>query len=33
MVGVVFATLDHEEHGKVGLFIPIDLFYEYQLNH
>ncbi|WP_339250404.1 serine protease [Sporosarcina sp. FSL W8-0480] len=33
VIGVVFATLDHEEHGKVGLFIPIDLFYDYQEHH
>ena len=28
VIGVVFATLDHDEHGKVGLFIPIDEYYE-----
>lgn len=33
VIGIVFATLDHEEHGKVGLFIPIDLFYDYQEHH
>lgn len=27
VIGVVFATLDHEQHGNVGLFIPIDYFY------
>ena len=27
VIGVVFATLAHEEHGKVGLFIPIDEYY------
>ncbi|WP_188456559.1 S1C family serine protease [Virgibacillus oceani] len=29
VIGVVFATLDHKDHGKVGLFIPIDYFYEH----
>ncbi|WP_233191674.1 S46 family peptidase [Sporosarcina sp. P18a] len=24
IIGVVFATLDHDVHGKVGLFVPID---------
>lgn len=28
VIGVVFATLDQEEHGRVGLFIPIDYYYE-----
>jgi serine protease Do len=28
VIGVIFATLDHEELGKVGLFIPIDYFLE-----
>lgn len=28
VIGVVFATLDHDSHGKVGLAIPIDYFYE-----
>lgn len=28
VVGVVFATLKTEEHGKVGLFVPIDYFHE-----
>ena len=27
VIGVVFATLEHETHGKVGLFVPIDEFY------
>lgn len=27
VVGIVFATLDTEEHGKVGLFVPIDTFH------
>ena len=30
VVGVVFATLDHEEHGKVGLFVPIDEYFNKQ---
>lgn len=30
VIGVVFATLDHEAYGKVGLFIPIDYFYAEQ---
>jgi serine protease Do len=30
VIGIVFATMDHEEHGKVGLFIPITLLDEYQ---
>ncbi len=28
VIGVVFATIDDEEHGNVGLFIPIDLVHE-----
>ena len=28
VVGVVFATLKTEEHGKVGLFVPIGYFHE-----
>lgn len=31
VIGVVFATLHHDEHGRVGLFIPIDYYYEYVL--
>lgn len=27
VIGVIFATLDHDVHGKVGLFVPIDYFY------
>lgn len=27
VVGIVFATLNTDEHGKVGLFIPIDVFH------
>ncbi|QTM98535.1 trypsin-like serine protease [Sediminibacillus dalangtanensis] len=30
VIGVVFATLDHEEHGKVGLAVPIEYYYEKQ---
>ena len=29
VIGVIFATLEHENHGKVGLFISIDYFHEY----
>ena len=25
VIGIIFATMDHQEHGKVGLFIPITL--------
>ncbi|CAM3068634.1 serine protease [Filibacter tadaridae] len=28
VIGVVFATLDHEVYGNVGLLIPIHLYYE-----
>lgn len=28
VIGVIFATLDHETNGKVGLFIPIDAYYD-----
>lgn len=28
VIGVIFATLFHEEKGRVGLFIPIDYYYE-----
>ncbi|WP_164669634.1 S1C family serine protease [Virgibacillus doumboii] len=27
VIGVVFATLDHDTRGRVGLFIPIDYYY------
>ena len=27
VIGVVFATMKHETHGKVGLFVPIDEYY------
>ena len=30
VIGVVFATLDHDEHGKVGLFVPIEEYYKTQ---
>lgn len=29
VIGIVFATLKNEKHGKVGLFVPIELFHEY----
>jgi len=32
VIGVVFATLDHETYGKVGLFVPIDAYYNQQVN-
>src|SRR5699024_7883430 len=28
VIGVIFATLFHDEEGRVGLFIPIDYFHE-----
>lgn len=28
VIGVIFATLNHDEHEKVGLFVPIDYYYE-----
>lgn len=28
VIGVIFATLNHGEYGKVGLFVPIDYFHE-----
>lgn len=30
VIGVVFATLNHDDHGRVGLFVPIDYYYTYQ---
>lgn len=30
VIGVVFATINHDIHGKVGLFVPIDYYYEVQ---
>lgn len=29
VIGIVFATLTEDLHGKVGLFIPIDYYYKY----
>lgn len=29
VIGVIFATLQHDTYGRVGLFIPIDYYYEY----
>lgn len=29
VIGVIFATLDHKRYGKVGLFVPVDLFEQY----
>ncbi|MFD1037615.1 S1C family serine protease [Virgibacillus byunsanensis] len=29
VIGVVFATLNHDSEGKVGLFVPIDYYYNY----
>lgn len=28
VIGVVFATIEHADHGKVGLFIPIEEYYK-----
>lgn len=30
VIGIVFATLDHDTYGRVGLFIPIDDYYKQQ---
>ncbi len=30
VIGIVFATLDHETYGNVGLFVPIDRYYSQQ---
>ncbi|WP_308437228.1 S1C family serine protease [Virgibacillus salexigens] len=30
VIGIIFATLDHKSHGKVGLFYSIDYYYDYQ---
>lgn len=30
VIGVVFATLQSDQHGKVGLFVPIDHYYTYK---
>ncbi|MEF2290965.1 MULTISPECIES: S1C family serine protease [Virgibacillus] len=32
VIGIIFATLDDEKHGKVGLFYPIHYYYEYTTN-
>lgn len=32
VIGVIFATLNHSTHGKVGLFVPIELFHLYREN-
>lgn len=32
VIGVIFATIDHDEYGKVGLFIPIDYYYRMVTN-
>ncbi|WP_322555685.1 S1C family serine protease [Sporosarcina beigongshangi] len=32
VIGVVFATLEHETYGKVGLFVPIDAYYDQQVD-
>lgn len=29
VIGVIFATLQHDTYGRVGLFVPIDYYYEY----
>ena len=31
VIGVIFATLENDEHGKVGLFIPIELLNKYKV--
>ncbi|MCG7345385.1 serine protease [Sporosarcina sp. ACRSL] len=31
VIGIIFATLDHQEHGKVGLFIPAALLNDFEL--
>ncbi|MDL4840424.1 S1C family serine protease [Aquibacillus rhizosphaerae] len=30
VIGVIFATLNHDTHGKVGLAVPIDYYYQSQ---
>ncbi|WP_373895601.1 S1C family serine protease [Virgibacillus natechei] len=30
VIGVIFATLNHDTYGRVGLFIPIDYYYAYR---
>ncbi|RDW18156.1 serine protease [Oceanobacillus arenosus] len=29
VIGIIFATLNHDTYGRVGLFIPISLYYQY----
>ncbi|WP_163971381.1 S1C family serine protease [Oceanobacillus halotolerans] len=29
VIGVIFATLNHDNYGRVGLFVPIDYYYDY----
>ncbi|MFK4996762.1 trypsin-like serine protease [Bacillus sp. N9] len=33
VIGIVFATLKHKVHGKVGLFIPVDLYWKHSLHN
>ncbi len=30
VIGVIYATRQSDEHGKVGLAIPIDAFHQYK---
>lgn len=32
VIGIIFATLNHDNYGKVGLFIPIDYYYDMTKN-
>lgn len=32
VIGVIFATLNHDVHGRVGLFVPIDYLYEQRMD-
>ncbi|MFC5603461.1 S1C family serine protease [Sporosarcina koreensis] len=32
VIGIIFATMDHEKYGKVGLFIPSALLHVYETN-
>ncbi|QTD43279.1 trypsin-like peptidase domain-containing protein [Sporosarcina sp. Te-1] len=32
VIGVIFATLEHDEYGKVGLFIPVALLKKYTVS-
>jgi serine protease Do len=29
VIGIIFATLNHDTYGRVGLFVPISLYYQY----